>query len=139
MQTSFLAGSRGGSRPMSVPLRRTDPMGCLENYPLRLAKPLPSTVSSDATFPLITLGYYLNTNKVLASVELRRQSLGMQKARREPRDTFDHAKPAAPSEAGSTGEGASGLLNPDDLSEFDGAGGWQPRRGQGRLGGDSSK
>jgi hypothetical protein len=47
----------------------------------------------------------------------------MEKVRRKQRDELDYAKPAAPSGAGSTGDGASGHLNPYDLSRFEGEGG----------------
>ena len=48
----------------------------------------------------------------------------MEKPRRSERDKFDSAKQAATSGEGrATGDGASGHLNADDLSRFEGEGG----------------
>ncbi len=47
----------------------------------------------------------------------------MEKMRRKQRYEFDHARQAAPFGAGSSGDGASGRSDLDDLSRFEGEGG----------------
>jgi len=61
--------------------------------------------SANATFPPIGSSYCLNSNEVLATVDLRRHSLGMGNAWRRQRDEFDLPEQVAASGAGSTGEG----------------------------------
>ena len=58
----------------------------------------------NAAFPPIGSSYGLNTNEVLAAVDLGQQRLGMVSAQRRQRDELDRPEAAACG-AGSTGDG----------------------------------